>query len=90
MNHFNRLPSAHVKFNSIEVYLRKADPWEITLVDLGDTTTAGDRLRYMRDYVGDGSKYCTYGDGAWINGEFFVLERDVIDWIEADARLWEQ
>jgi hypothetical protein len=45
MNHFNRFPSAHVKFNSIEVYLRKADPWKITLVDLGDTTTAGGRLR---------------------------------------------
>lgn len=30
------------------------------------------------------------GDGAWINGGFFVLEPDVIDYIENDATVWEQ
>lgn len=30
------------------------------------------------------------GDGAWINGGFFVLESEVINYIENDATVWEQ
>lgn len=30
------------------------------------------------------------GDGAWINGGFFVLEPEVFDYIEGDATIWEQ
>jgi len=31
-----------------------------------------------------------HGDGAWINGGYFVLEPSVIDYIEADSTVWEQ
>ena len=31
-----------------------------------------------------------HGDGAWINGGFFVLEPDVLDYIDGDATVWEQ
>jgi glucose-1-phosphate cytidylyltransferase len=31
-----------------------------------------------------------HGDGAWINGGFFVLEPDVLDYIDSDATVWEQ
>jgi glucose-1-phosphate cytidylyltransferase len=30
------------------------------------------------------------GDGAWINGGFFILEPQVIDYIDGDATVWEQ
>jgi len=30
------------------------------------------------------------GDGSWINGGFFVLERSVLDYIEGDASVWER
>jgi glucose-1-phosphate cytidylyltransferase len=30
------------------------------------------------------------GDGAWINGGYFVLEPDVIDYIADDSTVWEQ
>jgi glucose-1-phosphate cytidylyltransferase len=53
----------HMKLNSMEVHHKKAEPWEITLVDTGDRTMTGGRLKRVRDYVG-GSTFCfTYGDG---------------------------
>ncbi|MXI17158.1 glucose-1-phosphate cytidylyltransferase, partial [Escherichia coli] len=30
------------------------------------------------------------GDGAWVNGGYFVLERGVVDYIEGDSTIWEQ
>ena len=30
------------------------------------------------------------GDGGWVNGGFFVLEPEVIDYIEGDATIWER
>jgi glucose-1-phosphate cytidylyltransferase len=30
------------------------------------------------------------GDGAWINGGFFVLEREVLDLVDGDATVWER
>jgi glucose-1-phosphate cytidylyltransferase len=48
--------------NSIEVHQKKAEPWRITLVDTGETTQTGGRLRRVRDYI-DGDFCMTYGDG---------------------------
>ena len=53
----------HMRLNSMEVHHKKAEPWEITLVDTGDDTMTGGRLRRVRDYVGDGTFCFTYGDG---------------------------
>jgi glucose-1-phosphate cytidylyltransferase len=122
----------------------RLEPWRVTLVDTGDDTMTGGRLRRVRDHVGDETFCFTYGDGvtdldiaelirfhqsrgvlatltavqppgrfgaislaeeedlitsfrekpagdgAWINGGFFVLEPGAIDYIEDDATIWER
>lgn len=50
--------------NSVEVHRRAAEPWRITLVDTGETTMTGGRLRRVRDHLRDEEAFCfTYGDG---------------------------
>ena len=129
--------------NTVSYHHRTCEPWKVTLVDTGDATMTGGRLRRVRDYLGDDTFCMTYGDGvadvdvtalirfhrehgrgatltavqppgrfgaftlgaddaaiesftekprgdgAWINGGFFVLEPSVIDLIEGDATVWE-
>jgi glucose-1-phosphate cytidylyltransferase len=128
--------------NRMEVHQKKAEPWKVTLVDTGDETLTGGRLRRVADFVsaeeaffftyGDGladidvSAQLSYhrshgklatvtavqppgrygallrqgdsvlgfqekppGDGAWINGGFFVLSPRVIDYIAGDLSSWE-
>jgi glucose-1-phosphate cytidylyltransferase len=127
--------------NEMEVHERYAEPWRVTLVDTGQDTMTGGRLKRVREYVGDDSFCLTYGDGvanldlgallkfhrshgkkatltaiqppgrygavnldgamvqkfqekpvgdgAWINGGFFVLEPSVFDYIEGDQTSWE-
>ena len=49
--------------NSLEVHQRKTEPWRVTLVDTGDATLTGGRLKRVASYVG-GEAFCmTYGDG---------------------------
>jgi glucose-1-phosphate cytidylyltransferase len=48
--------------NSIEVHSKKAEPWSITLVDTGEDTQTGGRLKRISSYV-DGDFCMTYGDG---------------------------
>ena len=131
-----------MKQNKMQVHTNGADPWKVTLVDTGEKTMTGGRLKRVRDYVGDETFCFTYGDGvsdidigkliefhnnqkalatltavqppgrfgilsleedrvvnfrekphgdgAWINGGFFVLEPEVMDYIEEDASIWEQ
>jgi len=119
--------------NTMEVHERKAEPWRVTLVDTGEQTMTGGRLKRVRDYVGDQDFCFTYGDGladvditrklatltatqppgrfgalslhdslitsfqekpdgdgAWINGGFFVLSPVVIDYIDDDETVWER
>jgi glucose-1-phosphate cytidylyltransferase len=48
--------------NTMEVHQRNAEPWRVTLVDTGDATQTGGRIRRVADHVGD--TFCmTYGDG---------------------------
>jgi glucose-1-phosphate cytidylyltransferase len=128
--------------NQMEVHHKKAEPWRVTLVDTGDETNTGGRLKRVANYLkdepaffftyGDGvadvditeqltfhrqhGKLATVtavqppgrygalvrrgntvsgfqekppGDGAWINGGFFVLNPKVIDLIEGDQSSWE-
>jgi glucose-1-phosphate cytidylyltransferase len=128
--------------NHMEVHQRKAEPWRVTLVDTGDETLTGGRLKRVADYVRDETEFCfTYGDGlsdvdigasiefhrkhgrlatvtavlppgrygalestdgvvksfvekprgdgAMINGGFFVLSPGCIDLIEGDRTSWE-
>lgn len=53
-----------LKNNEIEVHLKKAEPWRVTLVDTGETTQTGGRLKRVAKYVRDDDAFCfTYGDG---------------------------
>lgn len=129
--------------NKMQVHHHTAEPWRVTLVDTGDKTMTGARLRRVRSYLGDDDFCFTYGDGvgdinikeliafhrqhgklatltatqppgrfgvlnlegnlitsfqekptgdgAWINGGFFVLSPKVIDYIEeGEAVTWEK
>jgi glucose-1-phosphate cytidylyltransferase len=50
--------------NKMEVHHQKAEPWKVTLVDTGDDTLTGGRLKRVADYVRDEESFCfTYGDG---------------------------
>ena len=129
--------------NHMQVHQRYADPWKVTLVDTGEETMTGGRLKRVADYVKDEETFClTYGDGvsdvnitqliafhqsqkvkatltatvppgrfgaldmrdnkvnsfmekpkgdgAMINGGFFVLSSDVLDYIKDDSTIWER
>lgn len=49
--------------NCMEVHSRKTEPWKVTLVDTGESTLTGGRLRRVREYLGDEPFCFTYGDG---------------------------
>ncbi len=50
--------------NHMEVHQQKAEPWRVTLVDTGEETMTGGRLRRVADYVRGEEAFCfTYGDG---------------------------
>lgn len=133
----------NMKDNEREVHEKRAEPWKITLVDTGDDSMTGGRLRRVKKYVENEESFCfTYGDGvadidiskllafhhshgkdatltatyppgrfgaldiedgavlkfqekprgdgALINGGFFVLSPNVIDRIGGDHSIWEQ
>jgi len=130
-----------MKENRMEVHEKHAEPWRVTLVDTGQDTLTGGRLKRVKAFIGDETFCFTYGDGvadidiaklisfhrshgrlatvtaiqppgrygalnikgtqvdsfqekpdgdgAWVNGGFFVLEPAVIDAIEGDQTSWE-
>ena len=127
---------------AVDFHRSGAEDWRVTLVDTGDTTMTGGRLKRVRDYLHDEDFFLTYGDGvadidlghllsfhkahgrlatvtavvppgrfgslglvgdrvqsfqekpagdgATINGGFFVLSPKVIDYVEGDKTVWEQ
>lgn len=133
-----------LKNNKMDVHRNGVEPWRVTLVDTGEKTMTGGRLKRVSDYI-DNESFCfTYGDGvsdinindlvqfhkdqktlatltavqtpgrfgafslrqgeskvagfrekplgdgAWINGGFFVLEPGVMDYLEDDLTVWER
>ncbi len=132
----------HLAENRIDVHQRKSEPWRVTLVDTGEKTQTGGRLKRVRTYVGDETFCLTYGDGladvdigaeikfhhaqqrlatvtavappgrfglltveerritgftekppgdgARVNGGFFVLSPKVFDYIAGDDTIWER
>lgn len=128
--------------NSMEVHKKRSEPWKVTVVDTGEATMTGGRLKRVQDYIGNETFCFTYGDGvgnvsisetielhkqsqrkatltavqppgrygalgidgnritqfqekpegdgAWINGGFFVLEPSAIDYIQDDSTIWER
>ncbi len=130
--------------NRMEVLRNGAEPWRVTLVDTGDDTMTGGRLKRARRFLDDETFCLTYGDGvadidlgkliafhrekkalatltavqppgrfgafqladgqsmvnayrekpegdgAWVNGGFFVLEPEALGYIESDSTVWER
>jgi len=129
--------------NKMEVHHRRAEPWTVTLVDTGDESMTGGRLKRVAKYIQEEDTFCfTYGDGvgdinikesiayhknhgklatltatyppgrfgaldihngavssfkekpkgdgAMINGGFFVLSPEVLNYIDSDKTVWEQ
>lgn len=52
-----------MRSNKMEVLQNSAEPWRISLVDTGEATMTGGRLKRVRDYLGDEDFCLTYGDG---------------------------
>jgi len=53
-----------MQHNKMEVHQRHAEPWRVTLVDTGEDTMTGGRLKRVAHYVQDEDAFCfTYGDG---------------------------
>ncbi len=129
--------------NSMHVHEKRVEPWKVTLVDTGDDSMTGGRLRRVAHYLENEEAFCfTYGDGvgdmdisatiafhlthgkaatvtatfppgrfgaldihghrvmnfkekpngdgAMINGGFFVLSPKVLDYLHGDSTIWEQ
>jgi glucose-1-phosphate cytidylyltransferase len=50
--------------NSMEVHRKTAEPWKVTLLDTGDKTMTGGRLKRVKNYLDPKEPFCfTYGDG---------------------------
>ncbi len=129
--------------NNVEIHDSVCEPWKITLVDTGDETMTGGRIKRVERFI-DGNEFMlTYGDGvadidigqlvnfhhqhgrkatltsvmppgrfgiidfgadnsinkfvekpkadgSWINAGFFVLNKDVFDYIDGDGCTWER
>ncbi len=133
-----------LKNNLREIHQNHVEPWKVTLVDTGEDTMTGGRLKRVKDFIGSETFCFTYGDGvsdvdvrrlinfhrnqktlatltavqppgrfgaftldsernlissfeekpdgdgAWVNGGFFVLEPEVLNYIEGDSTIWER
>lgn len=54
----------HMADNRMDVHQKKAEPWQVTLIDTGDDTATGGRLKRVGSYLEGESEFCfTYGDG---------------------------
>lgn len=51
-----------IQKNKIEIHRVKAEPWKVTLVDTGENTMTGGRIKRIEKYI-DGTFCLTYGDG---------------------------
>ena len=52
-----------LRTNRMEVLRSCAEDWSVTLIDTGENTMTGGRLKRVREYIGDGTFCMTYGDG---------------------------
>lgn len=133
--------------NTMHVHKKNSEPWKVTLIDTGENTMTGGRVRRIAEYLGNEAFCLTYGDGvsnvniselikfhksqnalatltavqqegrfgaftlgsdetyvntfkekpkgdgvdnAWINGGFFVVEPEALNYISDDSTVWEK
>lgn len=64
-NYFSRMADVRIDLrqNKIEVLNNLTEPWQVTLVDTGQKTMTGGRLKRVSEYVGKETFFLTYGDG---------------------------
>lgn len=54
----------NMKENAMDVHCKRAEPWKVTLVDTGEKSMTGGRLKRVASYIKDDEAFCfTYGDG---------------------------
>jgi len=53
----------NIASNSMEVHKKNSEPWLVTLVDTGENTNTGGRLKRVKDFLGNNTFCFTYGDG---------------------------
>ena len=72
-----------IRKNSMEVHQDRAEPWRVTLVDTGESTMVGGRVKRILPFIGEDSEFClTYGDGV---GDIDI--RKVIELHRSSGRL---
>lgn len=49
--------------NTLEYHKSNAEPWKVTLVDTGEKTMTGGRIKRVQEYIGNNKFMLTYGDG---------------------------
>lgn len=49
--------------NEMSVLQQRGEPWKVTLIDTGESTMTGGRLKRVTQYIGDETFCMTYGDG---------------------------
>jgi len=133
--------TVNVRSNKIKVHKKTTEPWNITMVNTGENSLTGDRIRKIKDFV-DGDFCLTYGDGlssvniketikfhkknkkiatvvavkptgrfgaitlegnlvkkffekpkgdgAWVNGGFFVLNKKIFNYLSNQNCIWEK
>jgi glucose-1-phosphate cytidylyltransferase len=132
-----------IRKNTIDIHQNFAEPWNVSLIDTGESTQTGGRIKRIQSYVNDDPFMMTYGDGvsdidinkltkfhsknkklitmtavqqpgrfgsliinttgevesfvekplgdgAWINGGFFVMEPEIFDFIADDRTSFER
>ncbi|WP_198266396.1 glucose-1-phosphate cytidylyltransferase [sulfur-oxidizing endosymbiont of Gigantopelta aegis] len=64
-NYFLHMSDVTIDFkdNSMEIHNNMAEPWKVTLVDTGQETMTGGRLKRIKKYIGNDDFCFTYGDG---------------------------
>jgi len=128
--------------DKIIYHQKNTEPWKITLVDTGDSTTTGGRIKKIKKFIKEDNFCLTYGDGVssvnikklvkfhiknrkkatliavkpqgrfgslklkgnkveqflekplgdggWVNGGFFVLKKDIFNYIRNEKMIWEK
>ena len=54
----------NIQDNKMDIHQNKSEPWKVSLVDTGEETMTGGRLKRVKKYLANESEFCfTYGDG---------------------------
>ena len=52
-----------IKNNKMKIHTNDIEPWQVTLIDTGENSMTGGRIKRIKEYVGDETFFLTYGDG---------------------------